>query len=105
MDLEVRWASERKGGVKDDLSMLGLGNGVDGARREMREGAGSVEGRSRSKFEATLSLGSQGRQSCLLCEAVSRLRTFFLLTPPSPGLPCSLGSVLNRRSLQEILQG
>ena len=105
MGVEGRWAGERRGGVRDDFLMLGLSNRVGGGRRKMREGAGSMEGRSRDKFEATLSSGYQSLQSCLLCEASLCLSTFFLCTPPSPGLRGSPGSVLHRRSLQEILQG
>ena len=59
-----------------------------------------MEGRSRDKFEAALSSGYQSRQSCLLCEAAICLSTFFLFTPPSPGLPYGPGSVLHRKSLQ-----
>ena len=84
-----RWAGERREGVRDDFLMLGLSNRVGGGRRTMREGAGSMEGRSRDKFEATLSSGYQSLQSCLLCEAALCLSTFFLFTPPQlhrPGL-------------------
>lgn len=35
MGLEVRWAGERKGGVRDDFLVLGLSNRVGGGSRKM----------------------------------------------------------------------
>ena len=69
----------------------------------MWEGSGSMQGRSRDKFESTLSSKFQGLESCLLREAVSCLRTFFLLTLPSSSLACSLCT--QQEIPQETLQG
>lgn len=35
MGVEVRWAGERKGGVRDDFLMLGLSNRVGGGRKKV----------------------------------------------------------------------
>lgn len=92
-------AGETKAGVQEPLLDAGLEHQCGWWDGE-DVGRSRFSGGKKSREKSGLHCQFGGHRSCLLQEAISCLKTFALLPPPSSGLASSLGSALKKRSLQ-----